>query len=177
MTLAEENIQFYSKKQQRWAICSNAMPPTAQASNDRDLGINNGDITTDSSQHPYAELFALTEQNTSTLQNFTRNLQETSSISLKARHQIMKMMQRAAHPPNSAVEVLSGLDYIQKVLISCTATFKKQNFPTLADFFKSEDWTKEEIDGFCTEFATFVSERNTKRHILQRWERLRKIDY
>ncbi len=102
-------------------------------------------------------------------------IQENYLIFSEAQQQIEKMLQRIADAPAIALKILSGLERIQVVLLSCTTVLTGQDLSAKANWWESRKWTAEEKDDFCCEFTRFVPGVWYEGGILDSWEELVKV--
>lgn len=100
---------------------------------------------------------------------------ENYKLLVAATKQLMKMLSGTGDSDIIAPEILARLGRIEKVLLSCTTVVIRQDFATLADYKKSEDWAEVEKDDFCCEFAGFVRGKWFMEDILGRWDELFKV--
>ena len=104
------------------------------------------------------------------IQIWAATVQRNEHIITRAHQQILTMLPDA---PVTAIEILSGLEYTQKVLLTCAVTVQDSSTP--ANSLKPRDWTDNEKDKFCSEFTSFVSGLWGGRDILSSWEKLVKV--
>ncbi|KAI9046429.1 hypothetical protein LZ554_009562 [Drepanopeziza brunnea f. sp. 'monogermtubi'] len=91
-------------------------------------------------------------------------------ILVEATRQLKKMLSGMEYSNFIAQEILAQLNRRDRVLLSCTTVVIGQDFATLANCQKSEDWAEEERKDFGLRFSGFVRGSWTIRDILAIWE-------
>ena len=93
----------------------------------------------------------------------------------EATKQLKKMLSGPGDSNIIAPEILAHLGHREIVLLSCTTVLVGQDFASLADYKKPEDWAKEKKHNFCLKFTEYVGGRWDMEHILDRWEAFLKV--
>jgi hypothetical protein len=118
-------------------------------------------------------LIAFREQYADKIEALT--VQRFCQIFKEARQQIEMMLLGMADAPVIALEILSGLERTQMVLLSCATIITGQDSYALANSLKSRDWTEDEKADFSRKFTSCVPGAWDRRDILDRWEELVKV--
>lgn len=118
-------------------------------------------------------LIAFREQYADEIQDL--KVQENYQIFTEAFQQMKKMLQGMENSLVIIWEILPGLGRTQMILLSCTTVLTGQDLFTMANGFKSREWTEKDKAYFSRKFTSFVPGAWDRRDILDNWEELAKV--
>lgn len=93
----------------------------------------------------------------------------------EAHLQISIMLQGMVDGPVIALEILSGLERTQMILLSCAIKNVRGCIFTLADYLNPRAWTEQQEAHFCSKFTKSVTGPWYRRDVLDKWEELVKV--
>lgn len=93
-------------------------------------------------------------------------IKKQRQVTLEAHRQIMKMLEGVPDVSNIAQEILRGMEYKHKVLISCAITVTSHDFA---------NWSEKEITSVAQRFTSFVSGTWRIGQIFEVWEDIRQV--
>ena len=120
----------------------------------------------------YEFLIAFREQHAIEIWAF--KVQTNYQIFKEALQQLRMMLLGIVDAPIIALEILSGLERTQMVLLSCVTEVTKHDFSALSNCSESKDWKDKQAD-FSRKFTRSGAGSWARKDILDSWDQLLKV--